>query len=505
LLAQNLDEPKVEVFGGYSWYRSGSTVNSVSVPNFSAGWASQFIFNRRQQPTGIVVEVDGHYNDFGDAHALAFGPRVQMHVRQYMPFVESLIGVQHTSAKNSSSQTSGEYIIGGGFDMTVNPRFSVRPLQIDYVGTSFGSGAAANGLRVQGGVVYYLGVPEEEGVVTASCSAEPAAVDSGAMVRIGVTAKGFVPKRRLRYSYVTTGGAIVPNAATASVDTTGLGPGKYTVSAKVVDNGKRNHQQRASCQTAFGVNAKHPPVLTASANAATVRPGGSLTITASGSSEDKRPLSYSCSASAGQLTGNGPTFTLDTTGVPKGKVTVDCTVTDDRNLSASSSTTVDVEPSVQHGPVSMPPQPSKFGAIEFKHDLKRPTRVDNEAKGELDRYADALAATPDANSVVVGYGATEEDKDSQKVINFAGQRAVNTKDYLSKGKGVDPARIQPRIGKGDEQKAELWIVPAGAKFAAAGTTVVDESKVHAVPRVTLKARKTGKAHRTVHKKKHTSR
>ena len=32
-----------------------------------------------------------------------------------------------------------------------------------------------------------------------------------------------------------------------------------------------------------------------------------------------------------------------------------------------------------------------------------------------------------------------------------------------------------RTGTGDGQKAEIWIVPAGASFTGEGTTVVDES------------------------------
>jgi hypothetical protein len=76
---------------------------------------------------------------------------------------------------------------------------------------------------------------------------------------------------------------------------------------------------------------------------------------------------------------------------------------------------------------------------------------------------------------------------------------VNSKDYLAKDKGVDAARIEPRTGIGEDQKAELWIVPAGARFAAEGTTVVDESKVKAVPRIALKAKRTKKIKKTATK------
>jgi hypothetical protein len=140
--------------------------------------------------------------------------------------------------------------------------------------------------------------------------------------------------------------------------------------------------------------------------------------------------------------------------------------------------------------------PSRYGVVKFERDVKRPTRVDNEAKGELDRYADDLAATPDVTGVVVGYAGAKDGKDSKTILSVASQRAINTKDYVARGKGIDPGRIEPRTGSGDGQKTELWIIPAAATFPADGTKLVDESKVKAVPRIPLKTRK---AHKKPHK------
>jgi len=73
---------------------------------------------------------------------------------------------------------------------------------------------------------------------------------------------------------------------------------------------------------------------------------------------------------------------------------------------------------------------------------------------------------------------------------FAAERAVNTKEYLAvepvNPTKIDAERIQPRTGSGDDQRVDLWIVPAGVTFPAAGTTVVDESQVKAVPRGTFR-------------------
>jgi outer membrane protein OmpA-like peptidoglycan-associated protein len=466
LSAQNPGDPKAEVFGGYSWYRSGATVNGVAAPDFTTGWAGQFIYNLNHQ-AGMVVDVNGHKNNFGSILDFGFGARYQFPFGHFIPFGEGLLGAQHFSPNNSPSRSTATYLFGGGIDVKINSRFSVRPFEVSYVYTNYAytpsSGSSQvnttfNGVRMQAGLIYNLGLPSPEGEVIASCSAEPPVVDAGAAVKVGVTAVGFLPKRKLRYSYATNGGAIAGSTATESVDTKGVGSGSYTVTAKVVDNGKGKHRQTASCEAKFTVNAKQPP--------------------------PSPPMPAAPTAPETQKSGEAATATAN---APEASVTPQTS----SNVSAPEA--------------SVPLQTSKFGTIEFERDVKRPTRVDNEAKGELDRYADALAAAPDSKAVVVGYAAAKEDKDSKKVLRFAGQRAVNTKDYVNKEKGVDSARIETRTGSGDGQKVELWIVPAGATFAAEGTTLVDESQVKAVPRVPLKATAVHKnmhrrsTHKNVHK------
>jgi hypothetical protein len=504
LVAQDKDVPKLEVFGGYSWYRAGGAVDAVKVPDFNAGWAGQVTFNSNSW-FGLAVDVNGHYNHTANAHSVALGPQFKLHWRRLVPFGEILLGVQDFGPKEFRSQNAAAYIFGGGVDLKITPRFSIRPFQIDYISTYYNALSAQgqtnpfNGFRQQAGMVFNFGLPSPEGPVSARCGERPPVVDAGAPVEISVTLSGFLPKRVLKYSYTSTGGAIKGEKASAELDTDGLAPGTYTVTAEITDNGKGSHQQAASCQVAFKVNEPvkpHPPTLSVSAAPDSLKSGDASTITATASSPDSRPLSYNCIANDGRLTGTGAILTIDTAGVPDSTITVNCTVSDDRNLTASAHASVRVH-------VAPPPLGAKgFGKIEFKHDMKRPTRVDNEAKGELDRYADAMISAPDIKGVLVGYATTKEAARQERAKNMpevAAQRAINTKDYLVKGKGIDAARIEVRTGKSSEQKVELWIVPTGAIFPAADTKVVDESKVKAVPRIALKVRKV------VHKKAHTSR
>ena len=73
--------------------------------------------------------------------------------------------------------------------------------------------------------------------------------------------------------------------------------------------------------------------------------GGTSTISSNASSPDGRSLTYSYAASAGSITGNTSTATLDSTGAQPGTITVTCNVSDDRNppLTASFTTTVTVQ------------------------------------------------------------------------------------------------------------------------------------------------------------------
>ncbi len=512
LLAQGVDGvEKYELFGGYSWYRPGGSIPTTiingklvtggTLADFNKGWAGQYTSNLNHW-AGIALDANGHYDAFGNAHSIAFGPQFRLRREHFTPFGEVLLGVQFFAPKKLPEQNAATFTAGGGIDLPVSPRFSLRPIQVDYVNSSYnqlsplGVANTLNGVRLQAGVVVNFNLPNTESNVSAACTAEPAAVDAGSPVMVTVTANGFSPKRTLSYSYESNGGKVSGAAMTATVDTAGLAPGSYVVTAKVADNGKGKHRQIAICEASFKVNEvpKHAPTLSISANPASVVAGDTATITANGSSADNRPLSFTCTTSAGRLTGNSPTYTLETAGIAEGTTaTVDCTVSDDRNLTASARTEVKVKAKV----ASVAATAKQYGTIEFQRDSKRPTRVDNEAKGELDRYADALAAAPEVKGVLVGSATAKEALASS---DFAAQRAVNTKDYLTKEKGIDPARIEPRIGGGEGQKVELWIVPGGATFQGTGTTVVDEAKVKAVPRIPLKKRAV--RGRTVHKKKH---
>ncbi|MGB9103276.1 MAG: hypothetical protein WCC59_00835 [Terriglobales bacterium] len=199
---------------------------------------------------------------------------------------------------------------------------------------------------------------------------------------------------------------------------------------------------------------QQPPTITCSANPSSVRSGELSTITAIGQSPDNRPLTYDFTASGGRIKTSGAQTTLDTTGAPAGTITINCTSTDDRGLSANTSTAVNVwlRPP--------PPQASTGGSIDFSRDKRRPARVDNVAKAILDDCALRLQREAGARGVIVG----NADPNEENAMKMAEQRAVNAKDYLVREKGIDPARLEVRTGSAGTQTVEVWLVPAGASF-----------------------------------------
>jgi outer membrane protein OmpA-like peptidoglycan-associated protein len=470
--------PKAELFGGYSWYNPGGRlVNPGSnLPGIPKGWGAAATFNVNRW-LGITADFGGHYKNVTNVHTYLFGAQLKARKERFIPFIDLLAGFANISpASPLASKNSPSFAGGGGIDYKLNNHFEWRVIQADYIYTTYRDKALQlttnrwDGARVQGGGVFTFGGGEKQLPVSAACSApSPAEVMAGEPVKVTLTPTNFNPKRQLTYAFESTGGKVSTSEATATIDTTGLAPGAYNVTGKVNDNGKGKKMMAANCTASFTVKEppKHPPVISCSANPTTVKSGEPATVSANASSPDARPLTYSWNTSGGHVTGTGASVQLDTAGAPAGPITVNGTVSDDRGLTASCSSTVNVE---------VPPPPptaSKLNEINFP-DTKRPGRVDNAAKAILDDVALKLQRDADAKAVVIGYAMADELKKKANK-DLAAERAYNTKQYLTQEKGIDPSRIEVRTGTGEGQKAEIWIVPAGATFTGEGTTVVDES------------------------------
>jgi outer membrane protein OmpA-like peptidoglycan-associated protein len=141
---------------------------------------------------------------------------------------------------------------------------------------------------------------------------------------------------------------------------------------------------------------------------------------------------------------------------------VTCNVVDDKGQTASGTTSVMVAAPV----VMAKPQTSELCLVHFDRDVRRPSRVDNEAKACLDEIALNLQRNSDAQLAIVGNAASGE-RDGKKLAN---ERAANSKAYLVSEKGIDSTRITVYSGSQDGKIVSATLIPAGATFDSTGDT-----------------------------------
>jgi outer membrane protein OmpA-like peptidoglycan-associated protein len=412
------------------------------------------------------------------------------------PFVHFLVGGERAGSFWEPDTWGVVVTAGGGVDYQTplfHHHLAFRVFQADYQYnhdnfSPAGTRGNFNMARLSTGFVYHIGTIAPPPPVTLACSANPASVYIGDPVTITATAGALDPKLNAIYSWAGQNGVTVTgNGATVTVNTGSLAPGTYTVNGTVKEGkpGKEGLKpwESANCSANFTVKDYEPPTVSCTANPSTIRPGETSTITANGVSPQNRPLTYTYSAAAGTINGTGNTATFNSQGAPTGPVSITCNVADDKNHTASANTEVTIS-----SPPVVVPHTQTLCTINFDKDKARPTRVDNEAKACLDEVALDLQQKTDATATVVGEETAKEKQDLEKAnkrhpkhpeADFAAQRAVNTKDYLVKEKGIDASRISVATGTADSKSVENYLVPAGATLSSdvQGTTPVDENQV----------------------------
>jgi outer membrane protein OmpA-like peptidoglycan-associated protein len=500
---------RVDIFAGYSYLAPHGSVTipggaNVGLPgpvsyssiDYGAIGSGTYYFNRF---LGAQVEYSNHPDGRNDGASVASAGLVARYpTEDITPFVHAEAGAVRLGGPFKQPYTWGPALtLGGGLDYGIGHHWGIRVFQADYqyyhvdFGPQFpfptGGRANVDAVRLSTGLLYRLGNITPPPPVTYQCAASPASVYPGDPVTVTGTPTNLNPKKNPTYSWTGSNGVkVTGDSNTATIDTHDLNPGSYTVTGHVAQGQKPG--QFADCTATFEVKQFEPPTISCSANPTTIKPGDSATITAQGVSPQNRPLTYTYSASAGQVNGSNNTATLTTSGAPAGPITVTCNVADDKGQTASTTTTVNVEAPPP------PPQPKTqtLCSINFDRDKKRPARVDNEAKACLDDVALNLQRQSDATVIVVGDSASDEKMGPK----LAAQRAVNAKDYLVKEKGIDASRVQVRTGTEAGKQVQNYLVPAGANFDSdvQGTTQVNEDSVRP------QSRAARAPHRRHHKK-----
>jgi outer membrane protein OmpA-like peptidoglycan-associated protein len=498
---------KADVFLGYSYFGAHGRLNPAGIPYSSidkgAIGSVAYYFNRYFGGEFIYSNhPDGKNDGFSGA---SVGPIVRLPMENFTLFAHGLAGGGRLGGPNSDVPATFEHepyrwgpalTVGGGMDYDLpffDNRFSLRLFQADYryIHADFGPytsiptagvlGGRANlsAVELSTGIVMHFGHVVPPPPVAYTCSVAPASGYPGDPITVTGTATNLNPKKTATYSWTSTGGTISGNTATANVDTKTAAPGTYTVTGHVTEGNKPG--QSADCTAQFTINAFQPPTVSCSANPTSVNPGDSATITTTANSPQNRPLTYSYTTTAGNVSGTSSTTTLSTSGASPGPITVTCNVADDKGNTQSATTTVNViQPPPPPQPAAPAPTTSNLCTVSFGREKARPARVDNEAKACLDEVALALQRSSDAKLALVGDSNAKEQKTAAGK-RLAAQRAVNTKDYLVKEKGIDDSRISVYTGTGDDQAVTTTLIPTGATMDMSNTTPVSE-KVKAMPR-----------------------
>lgn len=194
-----------------------------------------------------------------------------------------------------------------------------------------------------------------------------------------------------------------------------------------------------------------PPTIVCRPTPASVRTGESATISCDTNSPDNRPVRVQFSANGGKLaSSSGNRATLDTTQAGSGPIVVQAVATDDRDMSASTTATVNVEP-----PALAPATVQKGTDLQFGPSS---ARVDNASKAVLDDVALRLQQDPRATVVLTGGAEANEPS------RLSAERAAHARDYLVTSKGIDSARIKVQAGAQKSRTVEVTIVPQGASM-----------------------------------------
>ncbi len=482
------NQPVDEIFAGYSWLHTGGYVDhGYKAPDIVDGFdISNTYYLPSAHNLGVLADFSYHWNghnrgtpiDDINVTNIFGGLQYKYHTETFSPFGRVFVGaVDHTGGNRS--QWSAGLGAGGGFDLNISQMWTIRLIQADYIYNNYsprfitGHSTQWNSVRLAGGVVVNLGnyyAPP----LSCAASATPAEVWSGEPVKVTTTGSNFNPKHTLSYAWTANGGKLSgANTQTATVDTAGMAPGSYSASSTITDT-KLKKLNSATCAANFTIKQPQPPVVSCSANPSTIAIGESSTITMTASDPQGWPLTYSWSATGGQLSGSGTSATLTATNADAGTtITVTGTATDERaNLSASCTASVTVPPVVKCVNIE------DWGECTFEKNPKKPWRVDNDCKDTLDKLALRLQQMPNGKLNIVGY---TDEKEVVSEQTLGSQRSVNVKYYLTTDgpTKVDAGRIQPRQGGTKGKATHFYFVPEGNLCGGQleEGTVVDESQV----------------------------
>lgn len=172
-------QDRIQLFGGYSYVRGSVPVTETSLcpegtcpittSNHGAnlnGWELSATY-KPGHVLGYTADFSGHYGTTQGAsthlQTYLFGPQLSF-PGPVSPFVHGLIGGAHESVGSGSSGANvtiptsrGGFAaaLGAGIDLKVLPFISLRPIQLDYLWTTFHGGTQSQP-RISAGVILHF-------------------------------------------------------------------------------------------------------------------------------------------------------------------------------------------------------------------------------------------------------------------------------------------------------------------------------------------------------------
>jgi outer membrane protein OmpA-like peptidoglycan-associated protein len=501
--AQSDSTPKVELFMGYSYWRSVPDSTGNRIDGMNGGSASlAYNFNRH---VGLVADFAGfridsleisspgagfspsrNINAQSTVFTLMFGPRVSFRDHgKFTPFLQVLGGIAHADDVTLDGcnvpiyacvplpkQTVFTMTAGGGVDYRLNHRLALRLFQAEFLLTRFqdptsftGADGWQSNVRLSTGLVFRFGgnpappppPPNHSPVV--SCSSDKAMVYVGSGDFVVVRADASDPDSDpLTYDWKTDGGTVDGTGPEARWNSGGTNPGTYTIKVRV-DDGRGGS---AECSSSIRVEPRpnRPPLMSCSADRNSVVIGDTVQITASASDPDNDPLTYTWKSSGGRVRGKDASVRFETNSLTAGHYSVQGHVEDGRGGTADCELGIEVQ---------SPPPPREMVELETRLSLHsiyfqtaRPTAA-NPTRGlvgsqeqilvklstDFKRY---LTFSPNAHLILGGHA----DQRGSAAYNkgLTDRRVGRTKAFLVEH-GVPADHIDTRsYGEEDQLTAE---------------------------------------------------
>lgn len=139
------DPPENEVVAGYTYLRGDELKANLNGFNFS--------YTRYLNDNfGVTSEIGANFDSGINTFTYLIGPQIAANRGgRVSPFAHILVGGGRVSIEDFGSSNGFAVALGGGVDVKLNDKVSIRPIQIDYLPIRFNGGTIHNG-RVGAGI-----------------------------------------------------------------------------------------------------------------------------------------------------------------------------------------------------------------------------------------------------------------------------------------------------------------------------------------------------------------